>query len=127
MILQFKTKKKVIVHPVSLKEDYVRLIIERESERTALATGVQYRYQAEDGSMIKSGHWTITNDELNAIASMTQYPPNATEVERRNAQIVTGVFYTLSQFPDFGLTPNDWEIYTEPEEEIEEETINEEE
>lgn len=114
MILQFKTNTEVIVNPVTLAQDYVVLTICNEGPRTPLATSVDYKYEEfESKRIIKSGSWTITNDELNAIASMTQYPENATEVVRRNLQIITGVMYTLGSNPDFGLTPANWELYVE--------------
>lgn len=108
-ILSLKSKIQVLVNPVSLKQDYIRLEIEEET-RNALAIIVTGKY-VEDSSnnYIKAFSFPVNNQLANQIGQVS-VPSNFTLIDTRNVQLTSGVFAILDQYKDFGLTALDWEV-----------------
>ena len=111
-ILSLKSKVKVLVNPVSLKQDYIRLEIEEET-RNALAIIVTGKYVEDNSSdYIKAFSFSVNNQLANQIGQVN-IPSEFLLIEARNLQLVTGIFAILEQYKDFGLGAIDWEVVSE--------------
>lgn len=111
-ILTLKSKKKVIVNVVSLREDYILLDVDSET-RNGLAIEVIGRYsEYENKDFIKAFNFPVPNEQAN-ILGQVPITANTNLIDTRNLQLTLGVFATLGQYNDFGLTANDWEVYVQ--------------
>jgi len=108
-ILSLKSKVKVLVNPVTLKQDYIRLEIEEET-RNALAITITGKY-VEDNSneYIKAFSFIVDNQLANQIGQVS-IPSEFTLIEARNLQLLTGTLSILEQYKDFGLSAINWEV-----------------
>ncbi len=108
-ILTLKSKVEVLVNPVTLKQDYIRLEINEET-RNALAIIVTGKYVEDNsGEYIKAFSFSVDNQLANQIGQVN-IPSEFTLIEARNLQLITGIFAILEQYKDFGLNAIDWEI-----------------
>ena len=108
-ILTLKSKVQVLVNPVSLKQDYIRLEIEEET-RNALSIIVTGKY-VEDTSnnYVKAFSFPVDNQLANQIGQVN-IPNEFSLIDARNLQLLTGIFAILDQYRDFGLSAIDWEV-----------------
>jgi hypothetical protein len=112
-ILTLKSKKKVIVNVVSLREDYILLNVDSET-RNSLAIEVIGTYREfETGDNIKGFNFPVINEVANQLG-LVPIPEGANLIETRNIQLTAGIFAVLGQYNDFGLSPMDWEVYEAP-------------
>ena len=108
-ILSLKSKVKVLVNPVSLKQDYIRLEVEEET-RNALAIIVTGKYVEDNSSdYIKAFSFSVNNQLANQIGQVN-IPSEFTLIEARNLQLLTGTLSILEQYKDFGLSAINWEV-----------------
>ena len=108
-ILSLKSKVKVLVNAVSLKQDYIRLEIDEEI-RNSLAINVIGRYvEDESNNFIKSFSFPVPNQLANQLGEVV-IPSEFLLIEARNLQLITGIFTTLEQYKDFGLSGLEWEV-----------------
>ena len=108
-IISLKSKVKVLVNVVSLREDYIRLEIDEET-RNPLAINVVGKYVEDElGDFIKSFSFPVPNQIANQLGQVP-IPSGATLVETRNIQLTAGIFTILEQYKDFGLDAADWEL-----------------
>jgi|LakMenEpi03Aug12_release.lakeMendotaPanAssembly.Ray.scaffolds.fasta_scaffold00239_37 hypothetical protein len=108
-MLKLKSKTKVIVDLVSLRQDYVILTIDREIRTSEGITIVGKYTDTENDSFIKDINYPVSNTTANQLGDIT-IPNNSTLTETRNLQLISGVFAVISQNNDFGLGANDWEV-----------------
>ena len=108
-IISLKSKVKVLVNVVSLREDYIRLEIDEES-RNSLAINVSGRYLEDtNNDFIKSFSFPVPNQLADQLGQIP-IPNGATLTETRNIQLTAGIFTILDQYKDFGLDANDWDL-----------------
>ncbi len=108
-ILSLKSKVKVLVNPVTLKQDYIRLEINEET-RNALAIIVTGKYVEDNsGDYIKAFSFSVDNQLANQIGQVN-IPNEFTLIEARNLQLLTGTLSILEQYKDFGLSAINWEV-----------------
>lgn len=111
-ILSLKSKVKVLVNVVSLKQDYIRLEIDEEI-RNSLAINVVGRYvENESNNFIKSFSFPAQNQLANQLGDVV-IPSEFTLIEARNLELLTGTLSILDQYKDFGLSGIDWEVISE--------------
>ena len=111
-ILTLKSTKKVPVNVVSRREDYVILEVDSET-RNGLAIEVSGRYlEFENKDFIKGFSFPVVNAMANQLGAVP-IPDNTPLIDTRNIQLTAGIYAVLGQYQDFGLTANDWVIYTE--------------
>lgn len=108
-MLKIKSKTKVIVDLVSLRQDYVILSIEREIRTSEGITIVGKYTDTENDLFIKDVNYPVSNATANQLGDIS-IPNNSTLIETRNLQLTSGVFAVISQNNDFGLGVNDWEV-----------------
>jgi hypothetical protein len=108
-ILSLKSKVKVLVNPVTLKQDYIRLEINEET-RNALAIIVTGKYVEDNsGEYIKAFSFPVDNQLANQIGQVN-IPSEFTLIEARNLELLTGTLSILDQYKDFGLNGIEWEV-----------------
>ena len=111
-ILTLKSTKKVLVNVVSLREDYILLEVDSET-RNPIAIEVSGRYlEFENRDFIKGFNFPVENAMANQLGAVP-IPDNTSLIDTRNIQLTAGIYAVLGQYQDFGLTGNDWIIYTE--------------
>ena len=108
-ILSLKSKVKVLVNPVTLKQDFIRLEIGEET-RNVLAITITGKY-VEDASneYIKAFSFPVDNQLANQIGQVN-IPSDFSLIEARNLELLTGTLSILDQYKDFGLNGIEWEV-----------------
>ncbi len=113
-LLTLKSKVDVRTSIIDTQEMGKVIMSVNSEERTPLAiyvTGVYTKFNT--GDIIKSFTFTVPNDQANMLGQVP-IPANTNLIDTRNLQLTLGVFATLGQCNDFGLSANDWEVYVQP-------------
>lgn len=113
-ILTLRSKVEVRTSIIDTQEMGKVIMSVHSEERTPLAINVNGVYtKFNTGDTIKSFSFTVPNDQANMLGQVP-IPANTNLIDSRNIQLTLGVFATLGQYNDFGLTANDWEVYVQP-------------